>query len=127
VPAEASRAELKRIAYVTRLWQAFADGGVDELSPLVPSDVQWSPPGGPSALRGTEELRSFLDAHPDRDMPMPIAYEPHPEGVLVHAEHLDPQKGMRHLWLLYRFEGDRLVEALSFEDEAEARADRRRS
>jgi hypothetical protein len=110
------------MSYVARLWQAFADGGVDELSPLVPTDVQWQPPGEPRTLRGTEELRGFMDAHPERDMPMPIAYEPHPEGVLVHAEHLDPQTGVKHLWLLYRFDGDRLVEALSFDDEAEARA-----
>lgn len=121
------RLELKRMTYVARLWQAFADGGVDQLAELVPPDVQWRPTDEPSTLRGTEELRAYWNGNPDRDMPMPIAYESHPEGVLVHAERLVPQKGTAHVWLLYRFEGDVLVEALSFADEAEARAGLSRS
>jgi hypothetical protein len=58
-------------------------------------------------------------------MPMPTAYEAHHEDVLVHAEQLVSNGTTGHVWLLYRFEGDRLVRALSFDDEAAARAELR--
>ena len=116
------RAALKRMNYVVRLWQAFADGGVEGMAPLVPPDVEWSPPDQDGVLHGTAELADFMDRHPERDMPMPVAYEAHHEDVLVHAERLVPTGGTSHVWLLYRFQDQRLVEALSFDDEARARA-----
>lgn len=118
----ARRDALVRMNYVARMWQAFADGGVDELAKLVPADAKWQPPGQDTPLRGIDELRTFMEEHSGREMPMPIAYEVHGEDVLVHAEQVIGNGAAGHLWLLYRFEGQRLVEALSFEDEDQARA-----
>ena len=114
-----------RMNYVARLWQAFADGGVDGIAGLVPPDVKWAPPDQNGVLNGTDELRDFMDEHPERDMPMPVGYEAHHEDVLVHAERVVPAGGTADIWLLYRFDGQRLVEALSFDDEDRARAELR--
>jgi hypothetical protein len=44
------------------------------------------------------------------------------DDVLVAAEYGQEDGSARCFWLLYRFDGDRLLEAAGFDDEAQARS-----
>jgi ketosteroid isomerase-like protein len=109
------------IEYVARLWEAFRAGGVDELARHVPDDVEWKPSGSDGRLlRGTRELRDFWSAR-EAELPEPTMFHGRGDDVLVRAEF--PQRlAAQPLWLVYRFDGRRLVQAVVFETEAEAMA-----
>lgn len=113
---------LGNIRYVRRLWKAFESGGVHAMAQLLPPEVSWRPlEASGRTLRGTQELDEFWSS---REVVMPTLTMFHGEGddVLAEAEYARSDGSVRTVWLLYRFEGDRLVEAISFTNEAQARS-----
>ena len=117
----AREAGLGNIAYVRALWAAFEAGGVAAMAALVPPDVRWRPLGaGGRVFRGTRELTEFW-ASRDAEMPALTMFHGRGDDVLVEAEYGRDDQRRRAIWLLYRFDGDRLVEAIGFSDEAQAR------
>jgi hypothetical protein len=44
------------------------------------------------------------------------------DDVLVEAEYRQDDRGVRTVWLLYRFDGPKLIEAVGFPSEAQARS-----
>ena len=117
-----SDAALGNMEYVRRLWEAFKSGGVPAMAALVPPDVEWRPSeAGGRALHGTEDLERFWCS---REIVMPTLRMFHGRGddVLVEAEYERDDGSVRTVWLLYRFNGATLLEAIAFPDEAEARA-----
>jgi hypothetical protein len=117
-----SDAALGNMEYVRLLWEAFKSGGVPAMAALVPPDVEWRPSAaGGRALHGTEDLERFWCS---REIVMPTLMMFHGRGddVLVEAEYERDDGSVRTVWLLYRFNGATLLEAIAFPDEAEARA-----
>lgn len=113
---------LGNFGYVTRLWRAFESGGVAAMAALIPPDVTWRPTAANGrALRGTDALYEFWSSR-RIEMPKLRMFHGHGDDVLLEAEYSRAGGGGRTVWLLYRFEGDRLVEAIGFENEAEARS-----
>jgi ketosteroid isomerase-like protein len=113
---------LGNIGYVRRLWEAFVTGGVAAMAALVPPEVQWRPSAaGGRTLHGTEELERFWGS---REVVVPTVRMFHGRGddVLVEAEYQRDDESVRTVWLLYRFTGATLVEAIAFPNEAQARA-----
>ena len=112
---------LRNIEYVRLLWEAFRSGGVAAMAALVPPDVRWRPhEAGGRALHGTEELERFWSS---REVVVPTRRMFHGQGddVIVEAEYRDDDTSIRTIWLVFRFEGATLVEAIAFPDEAQAR------
>jgi hypothetical protein len=112
----------RNISYVGQLWQAFEHGGFLAMAELVPPDVIWRPlAANGRALHGTRELEEFWSS---REMVIPSLRMFHGDGddVLVSAEYGQDDGSARCVWLLYRFDGDRLLEAIGFEEEAQARS-----
>ena len=106
-----------RVAYVRRLVEAFAAGGVEALAELVPDDVEWIPQlASGRVLRGTRELRAFFATRAAPD-PMPRVAMVQPAGshVLVRFDY-----ATNAIWSLYVFEDDRLVRAISFSNQRDA-------
>lgn len=117
-----SRDELGNIGYVRRLWKAFETGGVPAMAELVPPDVSWRPVEAKGhVLRGTQQLDDFWSSR-EYVMPRLRMFHGHGDDVLVEAENPRDDGSVRTLWLLYRFDGDRLVEAIGFVDEEQARS-----
>ena len=113
---------LGNIGYVRRLWQAFESGGVPEMAELIPSDVTWRPlEACGRSVHGTDDLNAFWSS---REVEMPTIRMFHRNGddVLVEAEYRPEDGGSRTVWLLYRFRGERLLEAIGFRTEAQARS-----
>lgn len=114
--------DLGNIAYVRRLWEAFASGGVGAMAALVPDDAVWRPTKAEGrALHGTRDLQEFWASH-EIVMPALRMFHGHRDDVLVEAEFPQDDGSIRTVWLLYRFDGERLIEAISFPDEAQARS-----
>jgi hypothetical protein len=112
---------LGNIGYVRGLWAAFEAGGVSAMAGLVPPDVRWRPSGaGGRVLRGTAELAEFWACR-DAEVPSPRMFHGRGDDVLVEAERRPDDEHVTTIWLLYRFDGDRLIEAIAFPDEAQAR------
>jgi hypothetical protein len=111
---------LGNIACVRGLWAAFEAGGVTAVAALVPPDVRWRPlAGGGRVLHRTCGLTEFWGA-PGTEMPTPRMFHGRGDDVLVEAESRQDDDTVSTIWLLYRFDGDRLVEAIAFPDEAQA-------
>ena len=114
--------DLGNIGYIRSLWDAFRSGGVAKMAELVPPDVRWRPlQGAGRSLQGTEDLAAFWAS---REVEMPSLRMFHGEGddVLVEAEYRRDDGSDTTLWLLYRFQGRRLVEAIGFPSETQARS-----
>jgi ketosteroid isomerase-like protein len=110
------------MGYIRRLWEAFERGGVSAMADLIPPDVTWRPlEAGGQALRGTEDLDKFWSS---REVVVPTIrmFYGHGDDVLVEAEYPRHDGSHRTVWMLYRFDGERLVEAVAFQNEAEARS-----
>ena len=91
------------------------------MAALVPPDVRWRPhEAGGRALHGTEELERFWSS---REVVVPTRRMFHGQGddVIVEAEYRNDDTSIRTIWLVFRFEGATLVEAIAFPDEAQAR------
>ena len=113
-------AGLGNIAYIRKLWRAFETGGVSAMAAMTPPDVRWHPSAADGqALHGTRQLTDFWDG---RDLRVPSVRMFHHLGddVLVEAEYDDNGEPLRTVWLLFRFDGDRLLEAIAFPDEPQA-------
>jgi hypothetical protein len=113
---------LGNIGYVRVLWEAFASGGVPAIAALIPPDVRWRPSAaGGQVLHGTKELEGFWGS---REVVVPTLRMFHGRGddVLVEGEYERDDQRLRTVWLLYRFNGATLVEAIAFPTEAQARA-----
>ena len=118
-----SRDELGNIGYVRCLWKAFETGGVPAMAELVPPDVSWRPVEAKGhVLRGTQQLDDFWSSRDYYVMPTLRMFQGHGDDVLVEAEYPRDRGSVRTVWLLYRFDGDRLVEAIGFADEEQARS-----
>lgn len=117
-----SRDHLGNIGYVRRLWKAFESGGASAMADLLPPDVVWRPlEANGRALHGTEELEEFWSAR-EAVTPTLRMFHGHGDDVLVEAEYTHDDGSVRTVWSLYRFDGERLIEAISFPDEAQARS-----
>jgi anti-sigma B factor antagonist len=106
------------LAYVQQLWDAYAKGGPERFASLLPDGVEWrSLWGDGQILRGTEELLDFWRGRP-RPKLTPDSLTAIGDDVLVtwRGEDASPKQ----FWSLYRFAGRQLVEAVSFDREAEA-------
>jgi hypothetical protein len=104
------------MAYISRLWTAWVEGGVDAITEMVPGDVEWRPRGldGP-VIRGTDELRAYWSSRPThRHLTM---LQLHGDDVLVCATR-DGDEQTKAAWSLYRFDGGRLTHALAYPAEA---------
>jgi hypothetical protein len=111
---------LGNLGYVRRLWNAFESGGVMKMAELIPPDVTWRPlEAGGRVLRGTDDLSAFWSSR-EVEMPTLRMFHGHGDDVLVEAEYGHNNGSERTVWLLYRFHGDRLIEAIGFPDKAEA-------
>lgn len=111
-----------KLEYVRSLWEAFLDGGAPAMAELVPDQVEWMPlgPGG-RILRGTREMREFWAGRP-YPPPHSVEFSELGDDVLVHVES-SPPGGIEEpsdAWAVYHFEGDRLTQAISFADRAQA-------
>jgi anti-anti-sigma factor len=109
------------LAYVRRLWRAFEMGGGPAVAELVPDDVEWVPLRGEGrVLRTRAEFSSFWGSRPH---PLPAAREFQAVGdnVVARFEASGPSGSPKQIWSLYRFAGHRLIQAISFEQEADAR------
>lgn len=92
------------------------------MADLVPPDVRWRPhAAGGRALHGTQALDRFWSS---REVAMPTLRMFHGRGddVIVEAEYQNDDAGVRTMWMVFRFEGARLIEAIGFVDEAQARS-----
>jgi anti-anti-sigma regulatory factor len=121
--SEAASADLgtANVAYVRRVWDAFEAGGAPALADLIPEDVVWRPASGDGqVLLGVRELIRFW-AKRDRPRLSPLEFKAVGEDVLVHREVPGPGDRTRPMWSLYRFDGPRLIEVVSF-DQAPAAA-----
>jgi anti-sigma B factor antagonist len=102
------------LAYVRRLWEAFGNGGVVAVADLVPDDVVWRPAWADGdVVIGTRELLERWAAS-DPAPPRPLEFRALGEDVVVHCEVARPGGGMTQLWSLYRFDGPRLIEAITY-------------
>lgn len=118
-----ARAEeaLGNIGYVKRIWEAFAEGGVAAMADLVGDDVIWRPSAAQGrALRGTRELADFHSSAKPA-MPALRMFRGNGDDVIVEAEYASEDGNSTTVWLLYRFDGQKLVEAIALPDEAQAR------
>lgn len=103
------------VAYVRRVWDAFEAGGAPALAELIPEDVVWRPASGDGqVLLGRRELIRFW-AKRDRPRLSPLEFKAVGEDVLVHREVPGPGDGAKPMWSLYRFDGPRLIEVVSFD------------
>jgi SnoaL-like domain len=113
---------LGNIGYVRRLWDAFRSGGVAAMAELVPPDVTWRPGQADGrCLQGTEDLAAFW-ASREVEVPSVRMFHGDRDDVLVEAEYRRDGASSTTVWLLYRFQGERLVEAISFPSEEQARS-----
>jgi hypothetical protein len=113
---------LGNIGYIRRLWDAFESGGVAEMAEIIPADVAWRPLGADGrCLRGTEDLAAFW-ASRAFEMPAIRMFHGERDDVLVEAEYRGESGSGTTVWLLYRFEGERLIEAIGFSSETQARS-----
>lgn len=113
---------LGNIGYIRRLWDAFRSGGPAAMAELVPADVAWRPLAADGrCLQGTEELVAFW-ASRTFEVPTIRMFNGERDDVLVEAEYRGDDGSITSVWLLYRFEGDRLIEAIGFPTEAQARS-----
>lgn len=113
---------LGNMGYVKRLWDAFERGGVSAMADLVPPDVTWRPlEAGGGVLRGTEHLGEFWSSR-EFEMPTIRMFYGQGDDVMVEAEYSGHDQSARTIWLVYRFDGDRLVEAVSFKNQEQARS-----
>jgi hypothetical protein len=71
-------------------------------------------------------LQAFWASHVV-ELPTPRMFHGRGDNVLLQAELPLPDGTVRTMWLLYRFKGTTLIEAVAFEDEAEARSSLGRS
>jgi ketosteroid isomerase-like protein len=112
---------LGNIGYVRRLWDAFESGGVARMAELIPPDVTWRPlEADGHALEGTDGLDAFWSAR-EVEMPSLRMFHGNGDDVLVEAEYRHDGETVTTVWLLYRFQGQRLIEAIGFPTEAQAR------
>jgi hypothetical protein len=112
---------LGNIGYVRRLWDAFNSGGAAKMAELVPADVAWRPLAADGrCLQGTEDLAAFW-ASRAFEMPSIRMFNVERDNVLVEAEYQGEDESATTIWLLYRFEDARLIEAIGFSSEAQAR------
>jgi ketosteroid isomerase-like protein len=120
--------ERDNVAAVRRMWEAFAEGGLDDVLDLVDPDVEWSLFGtGGEVVRGYEGLRDYLSgraAQGDQIDASVYDYEAiDDDQVLVsgHVRFRSPT-GMSDTQLhwLYRFRAGRLVRFDAYRTRSEA-------
>lgn len=115
---EVSDPPASNATYVSQLWDAYAKGGAERFASLVPDDVEWkSAWSGGRVLHGTDELLEFWRSRPGPKITPSILTAVGVDVLITwRLEDGEPKE----LWSIYRFEGRRLVEAETFEREAEA-------
>lgn len=84
--------------------------------------LAWRPlAAGGRCLQGMEELAAFW-ASRAFEMPTIRMFQTERDDVLVEAECPGDNGSATTVWLLYRFEGETLIEAIGFSSEAQARS-----
>jgi ketosteroid isomerase-like protein len=115
--------ERDNVAAVRRMWEAFADGGLDAVLELADPDVEWSLFGtSGQVLRGHEGLRRYMEevaARGDEIDADAYTYEAVGENCVICSGHVRfrTASGMTDTQLhwLYRFRDGRLVRFEAFE------------
>jgi len=120
--------ERDKVVAVRRLWEAFAEGGVDAVLEVCDPDVEWSLFGTDGqVVRGHDGLRNYMNevaAHGDQIDADAYTYDPvGDDAVMVsgHVRRRTPQ-GMTDTQLhwIYRFRDDRLVRFDAYQTREEA-------
>jgi ketosteroid isomerase-like protein len=117
------------VDYVRRLWRAYERQGLDAMLALTPPDVVWEPlRGSGRLLRTHDELRAYFNEHEraGRSQEARVyTFEPVGDHVLVAGSLRDVEPhGFREsqpTWV-YFFRDGRLVRAVGYQSETEARA-----
>lgn len=120
--AEVSDIPGGNLAYVRLLCQAFQKGGAEELVKIVPKDVRWRPLGVDRDLT-TPEFLDYWESQPAVSL-TPALMTAVGEDVLVTWNVGNGRP--RPSWSICRFRERELVEAVSFDREADAIAALRR-
>ncbi len=109
----------QKVAYVRRLWEAFATGGAAAMAELVPDQVEWEPASARGqVLHGSREMREFWSGRTSPARPIDFALVG--GDVLVQLEIPTAAGVPAELWTVCQFDGDRLVRAVTFEDRKQA-------
>jgi ketosteroid isomerase-like protein len=119
--------ERDKVAVVRRLWEAFAEGGVDAVLEVCDPDVEWSLYGtSGEVVRGHEGLRRYMNevaAHGDQIDADAYTYDLVGDAVVV-SGHVRRRslRGMTDTQLhwVYRFRHDRLVRVDAYQTREEA-------
>ena len=120
--------ERDKVVAVRRLWDAFAEGGVDAVLEVCDPDVEWSLFGTDGqVVRGHDGLRNYMNevaAHGDQIDADAYTYDPvGDDAVMVsgHVRRRTPQ-GMTDTQLhwVYGFRDDRLVRFDAYQTRDEA-------
>jgi ketosteroid isomerase-like protein len=119
--------ERDKVAVVRRLWEAFAEGGVDAVLEVCDPDVEWSLYGtSGEVVRGHEGLRWYMNevaAHGDQIDADAYTYDLVGDAVVV-SGHVRRRslRGMTDTQLhwVYRFRHDRLVRFDAYQTREEA-------
>ena len=120
--------ERDKVVAVRRLWEAFAEGGVDAVLEVCDPDVEWSLFGTDGqVVRGHDGLRNYMDevaAHGDQIDADAYTYDPvGDDAVMVsgHVRRRTPQSMTdTQLHWIYRFRDDRLVRFDAYQTREEA-------
>jgi ketosteroid isomerase-like protein len=120
--------ERDNVAAVRRLWDAFADGGVDAVLEIADPDVEWSLYGtSGEVVRGHEGLRRYMEAVAERGDEIDASvytYEAVGDDAVLCSGHVRLRKanGMTDTQLhwLYRFRDGRLTRFEAFETRDQA-------
>ena len=109
-----------KIAYVRSLWDAYLTGGPRAMAEIVPDKVDWVPwDAGGQVLRGSREMREFWASRGESPA-QAINFSQVGADVVIELQIPLPRGRHRQLWSVYHFEGDRLVQAITFGDRAAA-------
>ena len=120
--------ERENVAAVRRMWEAFAEGGLDDVLDIVDPDVEWSLFGtGGEVVRGHEGLRDYLARRAAQGEEIDASvydYEAIDDDQVLVSGHVRFRSatGMSDTQLhwLYRFRDGRLVRFDAYRSRAEA-------
>lgn len=111
----------RNLRFAKRIWQAFAQDGLEAALLLIPPAAEWRLLAAPGCVvRGAEEFRTLYAGRSPRAVA--VDFRSVGDDVLVHFLLQDGEGAERPLYSLLEFERGMLVRATTFEHEREALA-----
>lgn len=110
----------RNLRFARRVWQTYAEDGLEAMLELLPETVEWrllSPPG--AVASGSSELRRWHGE--ERRSAQAVGFRAVGDAVLVQVRLLEAS-GTREVFSLLEFEGGMLVRGTSFAHEQDALA-----